>query len=427
MISMKKLNQCALAALSIFVFQSVEAAFPEHSMSPSRQFVVYGADASVRGIVSNAGERIKANLLDILHAPDSWKTPIIINLQPAEANLPEMPPAQLHFGQTGFGLKLQLDLVGSGDLDAALIERELLRAVLLEMIYRRRTDIAPGTAYVEPPDWLLRGILSLTPGRDKGPLLDALDVSGKTISLEHFLQQRSAGLDSQGRLLYQAHAFALVKLLIDSADGRQTLTRYIEDLSTASNDPVAELRAHFPVLRKDSEDVWRSTLDLISTSEKYELLTFEKTNSELDSLLRLKLAGAKNDTIELKDLIERRVTRSEKLALDRLGQQLMLLGCRGNPLMRPVLREYQQIAELLGAGKHRKIAERLADIEVTRTKLVSRMNEIDDYLNWFEATQSRTASGMFTDFLKRAADQSTPPPRRRDAISVYLDSVETQF
>jgi hypothetical protein len=41
---------------------------------------------------------------------DDWKTPIIVNLQPQQANVPEIPPADLRFSQTGFGIKLQLDL-----------------------------------------------------------------------------------------------------------------------------------------------------------------------------------------------------------------------------------------------------------------------------------------------------------------------------
>jgi hypothetical protein len=95
--------------------------------------------------------------------------------------------------------------------------------------------------------------------------------------------------------------------------------------------------------------------------------------------------------------------------------------------MRPIVREYQQIATRLAHGKRNRIAERLARLQDKRTKLAARMSDIDDYMNWFEATQSNSRSGVFADYLKAAGDSQVPAPRRRDALSVYLDSLAEQF
>src|SRR5229473_1952141 len=149
----------------------------ERSVSPSRQFIIYGADTSVRGAISEIGEQTKSNLLALLRRADDWKTPIVINLQWPQANLPEIPPAALYFSQTGSGLKLQLDLTIGRELDRAAVERELLRTILLEMIYRNETGIAVGAVYVDPPNWLIDGLLALTPGRDRTPLKQALSVA----------------------------------------------------------------------------------------------------------------------------------------------------------------------------------------------------------------------------------------------------------
>jgi hypothetical protein len=54
------------------------------------------------------------------------------------------------------------------------------------------------------------------------------------------------------------------------------------------------------------------------------------------------------------------------------------------------------------------------------------MDHIDDYMNWFEATQSKTTSGVFVDYFRTAAGTAERQRRRRDAISVYLDSIEEQ-
>ena len=107
----------AIVLCSAVTWQAAYAAQPEHSTSPSRQFVIYGADAKVRGAISGMAEQTKANLLGLLRQRDDWKTPIVVNLQPQQANLPEIPPADLRFSQTGFGIKLQLDLTISKNVD----------------------------------------------------------------------------------------------------------------------------------------------------------------------------------------------------------------------------------------------------------------------------------------------------------------------
>src|SRR4029453_4105407 len=143
------------------------------------QFIIYGGDATLRGAVSELAERTKANLLALLRQSDRGKPAILINLHPDQENLPEIPPAESRLSQTGSGMKLQLDLTIAQNLDASLMEREILRAILLEIIYLKESDISPGVPFVEPPDWLLDGVLALTPGRDRTPLVEALSVSQK--------------------------------------------------------------------------------------------------------------------------------------------------------------------------------------------------------------------------------------------------------
>ena len=416
----------AILILSIFLCQSLQAAASGRSVSPSHQFIIYGGDATLRGAVSELAERTKANLLSLLRQTDRWKTAMVINLQPEQANLPEIPPADLRLGQTGSGMKLQLDLTIAQNLDAPLMERELLRAILLEMIYRKKSDIAPGVAFVEPPDWLLEGVLALTPGRDRTPLVEALSVSQKTMSLEEFLRQRPGLLDSAGRILYRACSFALVQLLVDGAEGRARLARYIESLSNASNDPVADLKAQFPLLAGDAEKTWQSALTLASGAQNYQLLTFIESERRLDELLRVKIPNAEN-SLDLSALARRKASATEKIALSQLAGTLRLFIGQANPVLRPVAREYQQMAELLMRGKRRGIAKRLTRLEITREKLTTRMSDVDDYMNWFEATQLPARSGVFADYLRAASQPQATAPRRGDPISVYLDALEDQF
>src|SRR5260370_2105438 len=130
------MNRRAIFMLSILACLSLRAELPERTVSPSQQFIIYGANAALRGALSELAEQTKANLIALLQQHDRWTTPIVINLQPQQANLPEIPPTDLRFSQTGSGLNLQLDLTIAQNWDASLMKRDFLRAILLEMIYR---------------------------------------------------------------------------------------------------------------------------------------------------------------------------------------------------------------------------------------------------------------------------------------------------
>jgi hypothetical protein len=408
-------------------------ALPEHSVSPSRQFVIYGADATLRGAISELAEQTKTNLLALLRQRDEWKTAVIINLQPQEANLPEIPPTNLRVSQTGFGVKLQLDLAIGQNLDGSLVARQLLRVILFEMIYRAEGDLAPGATLVEPPDWLVEGVLALTPGREREALVEALSTADKGKSLEEFLGQRFDLLDSAGRMLYRAYSVALVQLLLDEGGGRARLARYISsDLRHASNDPVADLKACFPQLRDDVEKKWGSTVARLSEHQTYQLLTFAESERRLDELLQIRISdGSRNrgrpKAANLSELSRRKLSPEEKAAVNHMSQALLLLVGTAHPVLRPVAREYQQIAALLIRGKRRGIAKRVSHLDGTRKELAARMGDIDDYMNWFEATQMGNQSGAFSDYLKAANQSQVSAPRRRDPLSVYLDALEDQI
>jgi len=55
------------------------------------------------------------------------------------------------------------------------------------------------------------------------------------------------------------------------------------------------------------------------------------------------------------------------------------------------------------------------------------MGEVDDYMNWFEATQLKTESGLFDNARRAATDTSAALYHRKDAFSTYLDAMESEF
>jgi hypothetical protein len=46
------------------------------------------SDAKVRGAISALAEHTKTNLLGLMRQRDDWKTPVVVNLQSQQSNLP---------------------------------------------------------------------------------------------------------------------------------------------------------------------------------------------------------------------------------------------------------------------------------------------------------------------------------------------------
>jgi hypothetical protein len=405
----------------------------EQSVSTSRQFIVYGTDLAVRGAICDFAERTKRELLDLLAQPDNWTTPIVINAQYPRANLPEVPRLSVDLAQTGFGVKLQLDLVIDSGVSRPEIRRELLRALLLEMIYRAQPNIAPGTAYVSPPDWFLEGVPSpqsdLT--RDRVTAILALPVAAKNVlTLEKFLAQRSELLDAPARDLYRAYAFSLVALLSHAPDGSRRLTQFILDLPGSSNDPMAELRSHFPgLLEPDtSEGTWQNQVARLASDQPYQLLSSAETERRLDEMLRLKISDRSAEkNYELTQFPNFRKQPAAKKRLAALAHDLESLATRAHPVYAPIIADYAEITALIGRGKTLDVPRRLERLKNLRKAIAAQMREIDDYLNWFEATSLAGPSGEFADYMKAAERAAQPEQTKRDPISVYLDAIETQF
>ena len=340
-----------VALFGLFAFGAIaEVRSAEQSVSTSRQFIVYGTDLAVRGAICDFAERTKRELLTLFSQPDNWATPIVINAQYPRANLPELPRLSVGLAQTGFGLKLQLDLVIDSGVTRPEIRQELLRALLLEMIYRAQPNIPAGAAYISPPDWCLEGVLGQQSDvtRDRAAAILTVPVAAKNVlTLEKFLAQRPELLDAPGRNLHRAFALALVDLLSHAPDGPHRLTQFILDLPGASNDPMAELRSHFPGLfdSAGAERTWQNQVARFSTDQPYQLLTSAETERRLDETLRLKISerGVEKN-YELTQFPIFRKHRSAKKTLSVLGHDLENLATRAHPVYAPIIADYAEVS-----------------------------------------------------------------------------------
>ena len=433
---MTKLWKSVALCVAGLAFQFPAKGAPaERSVSVSRQFVIYGPDVRLRGVVGDLAEQTKRELLGAVRARDDWRLPIVINAQLAQANLPERAPAGVTFSQTDAGLKLQIDLALGTEIDVAQVQREILRALLIEMTYRDVARVATGTAYLQPPEWLLEGFAARFSGVPPPRILEPLKplaAAHKLASLREILLQRPELLDASARSLYRAYCFQLTELLTSAPECGPKLVAVIRSLADTPADPVAALEKHFRAFatsERGAEGAWTKAVTDALTADRIGLLSIAETEAALEDALSISIgkSGGVAKKFPLASFPEFIREPAAPAALQLTSRALLLLATRANPVCRPIVAGYQEITAQLSRRKTKGVAARLADLQALRAQLAARGREIDDYLNWFEATQATAASGMFTEYLKAAERAAAVPRTRTDAMSRYLSQLESQM
>jgi hypothetical protein len=254
--------------------------------------------------------------------------------------------------------------------------------------------------------------------------------AGNVMPLEKFLGQRIDLLDASARNLYRSYAFALVDLLTRRPNGAEHLVRFIIGLPASGSDPLAELRRHFPETfpEEGAEKTWQNQIIRLATNQPYQLLGSAETQRRLDETLRLKISdrGAEKsyDLTQFQIYLKHKAARK---SLSALALDLSSLGTRAHPVYAPIIAEYAHIIALLQRGQTLSVPKRLERLADSRKAIAAQMRKIDDYLNWFEATNLAAPSGAFRDYMKAAERAAEPVRPKRDPISVYLTAIETQF
>jgi hypothetical protein len=113
-------------------------------------------------------------------------------------------------------------------------------------------------------------------------------------------------------------------------------------------------------------------------------------------------------------------------ALRAVQVRIVTLSTKAASQFRPVLTEYEEICSLLSAGKTKGVAARIAAIEDYRHRVVQRMGQLTDYLNWYEATQPAARTDVLDAYIRRADEMERQPPVD-PLITEYLDRLEKDF
>ncbi len=434
------LASCLPAAGALGGNPTLVPGYAQRSISSSRQFIIYCPDVRVRLAVTGFVETAKSAVLETLGLADSWKLPIVVNLQPAATADPHRPASQFYFITTDDGTKIEVEVaLREGDLKAARFPQQIIRAVLTEIAYRTRIPEG-GARYEPPPAWLVEAIAERLHARVSGQaphaaLFRQLIETGKLPKVSDFLESNTEVMDNTSRTLYAACSWSLVEMLTELPGGRASLARLVRGLPDAGASSVGRLLAAYPSLGGNEaalEKWWTLGLARFSAADRFLALSVEETNNRLAPLLTFEVVtNPKKGTktrfgfAEYREFVKLKSARP--VLLSRAVDFAMLLPS-AHPLMRPVVVEYQRLANELALGNAKGSAQSLEEVEHYRGLIVERMGRITDYLNWFEATQMPGLSGAFDDYLKAArAAESAAPMRRNDPLTRYIDQVEREF
>ncbi len=432
-------QRCWLAAfLILLAADSAAVELKNRSTSSTGQFVVYCDDRPLRGRVTTFVEETKADILRILRLRDAWTMPIVLTMDaaaPGEAR----QPVTVQLVNTVAGPKIDVVVRLGADPSDVFLQRHIIRAVLLEFMYRDRPRLKPDEHYVEAPWWIVQGIIEIIRRRDDGVdsnTFKSIVKADKLPALEGFLDRPPRQLDSTAGSVDRACALCLVEALLSMPGGEKKTTNFLLRWPEANGDTMPALRTHFPEFNESGQTLakwWALQLTRFAKSDQWQGQTLAETDRELTAALELSINAdgkGRMESFKLADFEKYTKLPGARPALQVAQVKIVTLSTRANPLFRPILTEYEAIAGALSARKTRGIAKRITEIETYRLNLIQRMGAITDYLNWYEATQPGARAGGFEKFLKAAQAQrrnSEPVIPTSPRITEYLDELEKEL
>lgn len=434
-----------LAALLVFIIATscvgLNAAEPKpanpsaagRTVSQSGQFIVFSKESAPRMEVARNLEDLKTGFNGMFRIPDTWKMPILVNLEA------ERPPRQRNpdafsigfFESEGDALRIQVDVFDPAFVATPQFSLEIIRAMLLEIAYRE-TPIKAGKAFQLPPDWIVEaaiGRLNLKSKAVKPAVYSSLLASESPPELRDFLRLRPSSLDSTSRILYRAQAIALFDALMQLPDGATGLQNYIR--KTRRNPAtIEEIISVFPSLAEDKSAIgrrWLLSIAKASSTNRSDLLTSRETGKELYRILEIKaLPDPKNPEVAAMsgpyalESIAR--SRNGRFILNQLNEELLRLSLRAHPMFQPLVQDYMQIVRDLIAKPKRRVDKRVASAEEIRASLRSHNSEVESFIDWVETTKISEADEATAVAIEESDTIEDPPPRP-DAISRHLDAI----
>ncbi|PTX93133.1 hypothetical protein DB345_16015 [Spartobacteria bacterium LR76] len=404
----------------------------QRSFSSSQQFIIYNNDKILRARLARQVEDIKASFLRRLGLSDEWKSPIIIRvLTLRSSNQPKIITNA--FESDGDQLKLQIDVFEPAVIGTADFDIEIYRALCLEYQYRNYV-LKAGKQISQPPAWLIEALYEESRSKEEGPaagLYEMLLQRGNSPKLEAFLKEKPTMYDGTSRAIYRAQAVGLLRAIMAFQGAQASLCDYLSKLPEKNAADAKELIKSFPAIEQDPSllaKAWVLSIADVSAANRLDPMTIDETRKQLALILDLSAPPnpKKPDEKPVRGPMafpEIARTPEGRYVIDQKKDDLLRLEVRSHPLLRPMVAEYRLIATQLVAKPKRNVRDRLEKNQELLDAVSQRANEVEDYLNWYEAAKLETPSGHFNNVTDEPTFQKT---RRSDAISRRLDDLEAQ-
>jgi len=397
---------------------------PENrTVSSSRQFTVFGGTRQQRSDLARRADRLKDGVRRELGMADRWRDPILLVLTPGDALRLRQPRVFVRVVDGGeAGRKIEVSIAPAAMADEAAVDAAVLRAILLETALQKQ-NVAAGR-FVDPPWWLVAALSSAlergTAGRD-APVYSAM-LEGKGMPrLDRFLRQNAETSRGRAREIYAAQSYALYLALAEQPGGKARIADNLM-LPEPPRDPVDRFAQTWPELVSEPERaarIWALAVARLASPDRVEFLSASESGRRLEAVLStLESPESAEDPAGALAGLAR--TPDGKFRLEQAAAELRLLGFRAHPLYASLVEEYRTMLDDLARKRRRGLAARWTEAEDLRLALDDRNQEITDFLNWYQASAPSTEP---VSAVARVLPPE-PAPRRNDAISRFLDSVE---
>ncbi|MEM1442209.1 MAG: hypothetical protein AAGF67_07695 [Verrucomicrobiota bacterium] len=313
------------------------------------------------------------------------------------------------------------------------------------------------------PEWLVHGFDEMIQHRQTGQqsvFYEGVLRSGMLLSPEElFAEKDPEALDPISYAAFRVSAASMVRALLDQEEGDLGMREFLGDLVLASGGgEFPLLKKHFPAFREMDQGLekwWTLQVATMGQQQRFEFLDRHETDQWLTEALTFRFDGREKE-VEAESKKRRFFDRFRKPKeepvteatfvgtieqfpefLDRKGvetkltesfNQIQHLKVFGFPLYRPLLDRYDLVIEKLAAGELNGVSAELEELSRLRATISNTMEQAEDFLNHFEATQSPQRSDVFDDYIRmRREFERRGRPNREDRITRHLDTLEQEL
>jgi hypothetical protein len=397
------------------------------STSASGQFVIYSKDAIRRTMIAQRADEVRVRWLKKIGSNGDLREPIIIQELIGAPRPRDAANVQTRvFEGDGGVMKVQTDIFDASVLRGQILDAELYRALGLSWIYRNRPPKA-GKAFHGPPDWMIEGLVEEQRVKENGPqggIYATLLQSDRPPRIEEFLKTKPELLEATSLTLYRTQALALLSVLEQLPEGPNGMVALLDSLPDRD---IKALLAAYPSLQNDPTrlgKLWTLAIARSASPKSIDPYSVGETKRALQELLDISTPADpkrpdKGNITGAAALPALARTKGGSYLMRQKSAELMTLQFRAHPLLRSIVEEYYKITCLLAAKPKKNVDKQIEETGKIFDLLLQRTGQVDDYLNWFEATQLETLSENFVEVTSPAKT-----PKRTDPITLHLDAIE---